>query len=286
MNAIDFYNTTCIALSRLAEMHGVEDLEKYYSLTDFLDFPQLNDLGEIEQAYMQLALHAQNATMISNIINFKKNYASLKAVLCDFNPQAVLAAYRSDSREASVQRMIAAFAEHGIHANTDRSANRPNAILSRYSNALLDGAEYLSQFGSKNEVVQDLQAHAADTKELVSYFRTKIPHGFSVALTCDFLKEYADAFNMLPKPDVHIMDAMRVLYNRDAKYYAYDPGAYRCIEDVQALTAQINQHLQQNGQTPITVYQLDRMIWLICSNRFFLDNGYESTKAWYLSKIS
>ena len=286
MNAIDFYNVTCETLSDMARMHGVEDLEKYYSLTDFLAFPQLNQLGEIEQAYMQLAFHAQNATRISDIIKFDRNYRSVKAVLCDFSPQAVLDTYRADSREASVQLMIAAFAEQGIRSNTEKSAKRPNAILSRYANALLDAAEYLSRFSTKNEVIQDLQAHSANTKELVGYFRTQITHGFSVALTCDFLKEFSDAFNNLPKPDVHIIDTMRGLYEREPKYYDFDRGAYRCIEDVQALTQEINCHLQENGQSPITVYQLDRMIWLICSNNFFLDNGYKSTKQWYLSKLS
>ncbi len=283
MTAIEFYNITSAALSDMARMHGVADLEKYYHLTDFLAFPQINGLGEIEQTYMQIAFHGQNATMISNIVSFEKNYRLIKEVLCGFCPRDVLATYCASSREDGVKRLVAAFADKGISSNTQKSTKRPNAIMIRYANALLDAAEYLSAFETKRAVIQDLQNHYATTEELIGYVRSKIKNGFSVALTCDFLKEYAAEFNNLPKPDVHIMDTMRVLYDRNKNYYAYDRGAFRCIADVQMTVDEINRELAEESR--ITVYQLDRMIWLVCANKFFLDQDYKTTKTWYLSKL-
>ena len=69
MNAIEFYEITNQTLEIMAKNRCINNLEKYYVLTDFLAFPQLNKLGEIEQTYMQIAFHGQNATLISNIVN-------------------------------------------------------------------------------------------------------------------------------------------------------------------------------------------------------------------------
>ena len=54
---------------------------------------------------------------------------------------------------------------------------------------------------------------------------------------------------------------------------------------MQALVDEINGTLRQKGERTITVYQLDRMIWLICSENFFLHN-VESGKEVYIKKIA
>ena len=46
MTAIDFYNVTKVTLENMAKYQGIKDLDKYYRLTDFLAFPQLNKMGE------------------------------------------------------------------------------------------------------------------------------------------------------------------------------------------------------------------------------------------------
>lgn len=285
MTAIDFYRITCRTLEELARMRGVKDLEKYYFLTDYLAFPQLGSFREVEQAFMQIAFHGQNATMISNIVSFEKNYEALKTVLCDFNPHKFLETYSANKRDENVSRLISAFREAGLTWNSGKSTKSPDAIMRRYSNTLLDAAEYLIAFNCKSEIVQDLLVHYqnGDTECLVKYFKEKIKSGFSVALTCDFLKEYAPEFSNLPKPDVHIMDTMRALLNRDKNYYAYDKGAYRCIKDLQNIVGEINCELKKTNEREITVYQLDRMIWLICADKFFLDEGPSNSKALYLS---
>ena len=53
---------------------------------------------------------------------------------------------------------------------------------------------------------------------------------------------------------------------------------------MQAITQKINAALRQKGEAPITVYQLDRMIWLVCTGNFYLHDK-RNTKAMYIGNI-
>ena len=288
MTAIEFYNITKVTLENMAKYQGIKDLDKYYRLTDFLAFPQLNKMGEIEQTYMQMAFHGQNATLISNIINFEKNYACLEKILCGFNPKAVLNKYfpQGCSREEAEESLLNQFTINGITSNIGKSTKRPNAIMVGYVSMLLDSALYLSAFNSKREVVEDLkkQYKNNDVKSLITYFRSKIKSRFSIALTCDFLKEFSEEFD-LPKPDIHIKDTLCAYKKLVDGYYHTEKREYECIKHMQNLTTEINKELCSKNQKAITVYQLDRMIWLICANKFFLDGKVRNSKDSYLLKI-
>ena len=287
MKAIDFYYLTKKHLEDLATLHGVEDLEKYYFLTDFIAYPQLERMNEIEQTFMQLTLHGQNATIISNIVNMKKNYNILREVLCGFNPQEMLKKYNIGTREENIDVLIQAFRDAGLSWRDDKSSKRPNAIMKRYANMLFDAATYLEKFTNKQEVIGDLLSHFenGNTKALITYFRSKITTGYSVALSCDFLKEYAEEFCDLPKPDIHIKDTLCTLNGLELGYYHTEHSEYQCIEELQKLVRDINLELKNRNEKEITVYQLDRMIWLICSNKFFLDGNMNNSKSRYLSAI-
>ena len=76
---------------------------------------------------------------------------------------------------------------------------------------------------------------------------------------------------------------MAVYKNKDkGYYYNTESKAYECLKEFQKLVKEINQNLK--GDNKITVYQLDRMIWLICSGKFFLDT-IGLNKADYLKVI-
>lgn len=289
MTAIEFYRLTTETLENMAKNRCVKDLEKYYVLTDFLAFPQLNNMSEPAQAYMQIAFHGQNATLISNIVRFEENYDAIAQVLCDFEPKSVLAKYfpQGCSREAAEKKLLAAFAEKNISSNIQRSTKRPNAVMAGYVRMLLDAAVYFSAFSSKQKIVEDLKKHYTnnDVKSLVTYFRSKIQSRFSIALTCDFLKEYSEEFD-LPKPDIHIKDTLCAFKGLEENYYRTEKREYECIRHVQTLVEEINAALNAQNEESITVYQLDRMIWLVCANKFFLDDNVKNSKDAYLAKIT
>ena len=242
----------------------------------------------LSQIFAQLAFHAQNATMISSIVNFAKNQDFLNKTLCNFNPKDFLKKYQTCDREKDVKKLVESLRfnkNEGLKWDSSKSKpENKDAIIMRYANTLLDGAIYINQFKTREEFLGDLLNHYENKnfKKLIQYFRSKVKHGFSIALTCDFLKEFDIAFSDLAKPDIHIKDTLCVLNGYEDDYYSGTKKEYECIENMQTLVAEINENLPSNNK--ITVYQLDRMIWLICSGRFFLHNT-EDSKTQYLKAI-
>lgn len=296
-----FYRLTKETLESMAKSRGISNLEKYYHPTDDM-FSSLYKQDELSQAFCQLAFHAQNATMISPIVNFIDNHLFLQKVLCNFNPKDFLNQYDVQGTDDEKVRCIVdalRFNEQtgvGLRWSSEKSKEEnKDRIIKSYAKALLFGARYISRFRSKSDIVRDLtnqrppkprkNTPAGQYKPIIEYFMKQIPSRFSVALTCDFLKEFDEVFSDLPKPDVHIKDTLIKLTKEDTGYYnTGSRGDYCCIEDMQRLTAAINDHLQTNGKPEITVYRLDRMIWLICSGNFYLDT--EKSKTSYLKRVA
>lgn len=93
--AINFYNCTKNTLKKLAYERGIKELSSYYQLTDYLPQMPIAKYSGMSQIFAQLAFHAQNATMISSIVNFAKNQDFLNKNLCNFNPQKFLKLYHN-----------------------------------------------------------------------------------------------------------------------------------------------------------------------------------------------
>ena len=89
MKAIDFYCITKKMLEKLADLHGVQNLKKYYYLTDYQN-ECFSTMNGIPQVMALMAFHATNATMIANIVKFKNNYDFLKETLFDFSPKKIV----------------------------------------------------------------------------------------------------------------------------------------------------------------------------------------------------
>lgn len=282
MNEIEFYNYTKEKLNSLAKERGVKNLDRYYELTDFVEGSFLNSYEGIDQVFAQLAFHAQNATMLSNIVKFERNIDFLDCVFCNFNPKKFLRKYNTSKDIVEVLR-YSEINSKGLKWDTKKSKTRPDYLITRYAETLINGANYLKQFETKDEVLDDLLSHYPnkDYSELISYFIKKNPQGFSVPLTCDFLKEFDEAFSDLPKPDIHIKHTLCALYNRDKDYYSSKNRELECIQDMQNITKTVNEVLPDEH---LTVYKLDKMIWLICSSKFYLDH-IEDSKIDYLNGI-
>ena len=283
MTDFEFYYLTKTMLEKMADLRGITkaQLKDYYSHTDrFCAF--YNDLSDIPQVFAQMAFHMQNATMISNIVKFEDNYSFLRNVTFDFDPATFLNHY------SNLTTRINDFVNDlrwnpstnvGLKWNSQKSTNK-DAIAKRFAQSMFECAEYLSKFTTRQAVLNDLKSHSQNTRILIDYFNSKIKTGFSVALTCDFLKEFDTYFEFLPKPDVHIKNVIERLRGREYK------NDIDLVEEVQAITENINAQLTARGDNPITVYQLDRMIWLVCTGNFFIPGHPNGTmKQVYISKI-
>ena len=220
--------------------------------------------------------------MISNIVKFDDNYSFLKNVTFNFEPDAFLNHY------SNYTTRINDFVNDlrwnpstnvGLKWNSRKSTNK-DAIAKRFAQSMFECAEYLLEFKSRQEVLDDLTSNSASSKSLINYFNSKIKTGFSVALTCDFLKEFDTYFEFLPKPDVHIKNVIEKLRGREYK------NDIDLVEEMQTITKNINTELTAQGDNNITVYQLDRMIWLVCTGNFFIPGHANGTmKQVYISNL-
>ncbi len=134
----------------------------------------------------------------------------------NFYPQKILEEYSPENRSESVTRLVDDLRYNpntgkGLQWNDDKSQPKnKDKIVTRYAETLLDCAVYLSRFDDKEAFLHDLLSHYQnkDAEALIKCFRQNVKHGFSVALTCDFLKEFDSEFCDLPKPDIHIKDTI------------------------------------------------------------------------------
>lgn len=286
-----FYELTSRTLGNIAKSYNVKDIKAYYELTDFNTETKLggciDKLGRnsVESVFAQMAFHAQNATLISNIVKFENKIDFLMKVLCGFNPNKFLTKYKQDVESVvEALRYDAAKNPEGLKWNNKKSKTaRKDSLITGYAHALIECAIYLSECRDRKAVLNKLKSSykdETDYKKLIETFHKKIPHRYSIALTCDFLKEFDEEFSFLCKPDVHIKDTLCVLLNKEENYYRTAKSEFECIGEMQELVKLIN----AGEAKKITVYRLDRMIWLICSENFFLD-GVKSAKNEYLNKI-
>lgn len=282
MDAIEFYELTKSTLECMAQKRNISttELAKYYKLTDkYMVFYNDPDLNEIQKVFAQMAFHAQNATMISNIVKFKENYDFLKRITKNFSPKEFLTKFEKFTEDEEKIDAIVEELKDTLKWESSKTKNENKSIVRRYAHTLFDCANYLKEFNGHRQVLKDLKNK--NNNDVIKCFRKKIKHGFSVALTCDFLKEFDEEFNYLPKPDIHIMDVMRTINNKQAKY-STDKSKMELIKEIQDLTEEINKGLKNEDE--ITVYQLDRMIWLVCTDSFFLHSN-NGSKKYYLDKI-
>ena len=295
MTAIDFYKITTQNLERLAEERKIKNLERYYELTDYAEgrlLSHFSNNSEKGKIFAQMAFHAQNATLISNIVKFEQKIEFLKTTLCNFEPEKLLAKYPADeqNRKNSILSIVEALRWSssnldGLKWDIEKSKpENKDAIMKRYANTLLDCAFFLEKYKGREDFKEDLEKHfKGDYCSLIKFFRSNVPNGFSIALSCDFLKEFDRKFD-LPKPDIHIKDTLCIYKQLEENYYHTEKREYECIGQIIDIVKEINQYLVKNNEKQITVYQLDRMIWLICSQNFFLD-GTENSKEKYLSEL-
>ncbi len=285
-----FYELTSSNLNNIAESHNVKDIKAYYELTDFNTKTKLgrciDKLGRnsVESVFAQMAFHAQNATLISNIVNFESNIDFLKRALCDFKPEKFLTEYEGKVKSVVEALRYAANNPEGLKWNDKKNKTaRKDSLITGYAQALIECARYLFGCRDREAVLNKLKSNYKDDTDyenLIKAFHEQIPHRYSIALTCDFLKEFDEEFSFLCKPDVHIKDTLCVLLNKEENYYRTAKREFECIGEMQELVKLIN----AGEAKKITVYRLDRMIWLICSEKFFLD-GVRSAKNEYLDKI-
>lgn len=285
MSPLKFYKITEKKLKQLAGIYEIKNLEEYYELTDYNKKMPTSNYKDLSQVFAQLAFHGQNGAQIGNTVNFNANIVALDNELCKFNPGEFLEKYNltdiNKGNKEDNQIRIEDASETLSNRLCEALHRDAKQLLPRYAKTLLYSAIYVHSFNNKQDIIEDLKKNYLkenykDAKKLIDYFHKQIPAGFGVALACDFLKEFDKSFD-LPKPDTHLKNTLNAIGINCEEEYEY-------INEMKNLTENINKSLKDEEK--LTVYKFDRMIYLVCSQNFFLDKkDRNSIKKIYWEKI-
>ena len=268
MDRIKLYYELEEKVRELAEYVGVSDeqLQEYYA-------------PESDKNYLfKLASSLQNSGRMSNSIKFNdkkvENARYRKAIseaLSGFQAKDAWENYKDKTGEA----IRTTIKEQGIDTEAkpkkelhegDKQKNY-KSNWQKYCNGLFCGLDYLVN-GRKDEPsktgeeeIRELAAYddavlSDDIIVKIFAIQSKI-YGLGFSLTCDWLKECGCTW--LAKPDVHIKAVIASIMETDN------------ISDTETLKY-IFDWAKKIGKPDVTAYKIDRIIWLLCTGNFYLND--------------
>ena len=233
-------------LAELAKDANVLDLSKYYKVSSKLDLANLSKDVNIPAVFGRLIGSIQNRSMMPNVIKYWKYPDMFDQVLMRHDPKAILDKYPSS------ETLYTAIRQHWPEGK-DALSETPKTLWKQWCAGVLSAAKFLVQFKSVEDLGKSfgmLYDNKWSRAALPALLAMEI-NGLQFTLACDFLKECGYDY---PKPDVHITNVFEpILKTRDT---------YLVFKAVIAYAEQLN----------MTAFQFDKMIWLVCSGNFYLDN--------------
>ena len=228
-------------LSMLPNSMKPSDLDKYF-IGDRRDFASLQDV------YEQFLYSAQNYQRMPNVIKYDDRREQIKNILHEFDIQLI--------KDMDVDELYQIFRREFKVTSRDSKQNS----WRKWSGSAIDAAKFMSNFKD----VDDFKAFVAQfdynlptRMALPLLISTKIK-GIGFALACDTLKELG--YLNYPKPDVHLIEVFNQLGLSEE-----DPAAvFEAIVTMADSCKEIDPE--------VTPYKIDKIIWLICSGKFYLDD--------------
>ena len=229
----------------------------------------------MEFIFKQLAFHAQNGTNIESIIEWKNNETFIESTTNRYNCSLPLSVSRKDF--------------------TDHFASDREDVLNSYYDCLNDIRLFLSSHPSPASVRSAL--YDIDPRAIFKNMHNNIKNRYGIALTFDFVKEFGRVFGLsgfdYPKPDLHIKRNIAFIRyanmgNRGflSRYKTtdFDTNKINSFETIDYYVGLMNKaraSYNAHGGAQIgklTNYLLDKMIFIICSGKFYLNNLYIGRK--------
>ncbi len=233
-----FYNLSYnYLLSILPENIKENDLEKYF-------IGDNRNANSLEDVFERLIISAQNYQGMPRFIKFGERKEKIKELLHNYDLNWIA--------NQSVEDLFKVF--HDEFKFSIANENIKYNSWYKWSNSIIDGAKYLKGFDSFELFTNYLDVYNSNPKTRVALplvISTKVS-GIGFALACDFVKELG--YLNYPKPDVHIMDICT--------------GLNLCESNVMEVFETIVEIAEKSGHTS---YELDKILWLICSGKFYLD---------------
>lgn len=227
--------------SLLPEGMKEADLNKYY-IGDSRDYGTLADIFE------QFIQSAQNYQGMPNFIKYSARRIEIKNILFDFDMAQIA--------DCTVEELYRTFREAFGITSKDSYFN----AWHKWSKSIVDVAKFLRSFNGADDFRTFVNQfdYNLPTRTALPLLISKKISGLGFALACDCLKELG--FSSYAKPDTHLIDICERLALSDR-----DPvSVFEAI-----LTMSDDCRTVDPTATPI---KIDKILWLISSGRFYLDN--------------
>lgn len=217
------------------------NLYKYF-LGDSSDFSSLNDI------YIQFIRSAQNYQRMPKVIKFDERRDRIAALVCGFDYQQIKDLSPDDLYQSLRREFNAGGADNNYNC------------WHKWSKSVVDSAKFISDFSDVKDFVEFVKRfdYNVSTRMALPLLISKKISGVGFALACDTLKELG--FTNYPKPDVHLMDVFSALGLSENEPVSTFEAIVRMSERCRSVDAEVSP------------YKVDKVFWLICSGRFYLED--------------
>lgn len=257
---IELYNELYCNLVSLASVTGLSelDIQKYF-------VPEGNTSSK--SILFRLCSSLQNSGMMRNSIKFNDKDTTNQNIIGKvlFNFDTVKAATMYSDWQSIYNEMLAV----GIVDNGIKEKKETN--WEKYCSGIYDGLQFLYANNGESTIRALTEARKLTDIELtkITAISNNI-HGLGFALTCDWLKECGCTW--LAKPDVHINGVVKHMQGKENMK----------DEDVLKLMYTWSVAVRESDTDPYaTAYKIDKIIWLLCTGDFYLDDRKTGREAIY-----
>lgn len=217
---------------------GIDEggLEKYFVSPSH----NLDSINSVFELFMKTT---QNYQRMPNVIKFDARRDEIARRFNNFDPRVF--------GRATAEELYEVFRKDFGITSKDSKQNS----WYKWSRSVVDSARFLQGFKDIEDFkafVNSFSYSAATRTALPLYLSEKIS-GMGFALACDALKELG--YEYYPKPDVHMIDILS--------------GLDICEPNQLAVYEELIRIADDNGITP---YKLDKILWLICSGNYYMDD--------------
>jgi len=200
-------------------------------------------IESLKNVFERLIVSAQNYQMLPNVINYSWRKKEIDELLFWLDYKKILENYNSDSLSKTFQNKFKIVVQNP----------KRNLRLKR-SNSIISSAKFVNQFESVEDFKNFVERFSYNevTRAALPMLISHEISWYGFALACDFLKELW--YTEYCKPDIHMIDVFNWLWLCEKNDY----DTFKCI-------------VKTAKEWWITPYELDKIVWLICSGRFYLD---------------
>jgi hypothetical protein len=275
MHYRDFYTFSLEYLQSIAKNRGIAptELNRYFTPNNNIElmnkqFPSIvfHSMNDIQFIMCRLFLSMQNSGY-RNFVKLDEQAGTFAELLCDFMPKIVLEKYPSKKD----------FLLDAMTKTTELSIDENNRkAWYDFFDGVYDSVKMLSPFSDAEDIRNKTTTPNSlnPANEIISFLLEKPkPKGLGPALAADFVKESGLADG--GKPDVHILKVLHGIHAID------DENDFNGAFEVLKKIADAN----SNSNEKVTMYKIDKIIWLICTKKFYLHDS-EDDRTTYIKMLN